>query len=81
MIPIHIIYKLFVSDKRKQHNCPFCDRAFTRPYRLNDHISFSHTDEVNRLSIDLDLSYFEIIYFYFKIEEIYVLAVLQKLLL
>ena len=35
------------SDKRKNHNCPYCDRSFTRPYRLNDHISFSHTDEVN----------------------------------
>jgi hypothetical protein len=34
------------SSKKKQHNCPFCDRSFTRPYRLNDHISFSHTDEV-----------------------------------
>ncbi len=34
------------SDKKKQHCCPFCDRSFTRPYRLNDHISFSHTDEV-----------------------------------
>lgn len=33
-------------DKRKSHNCPYCDRSFTRPYRLNDHISFSHTDEV-----------------------------------
>ena len=33
--------------KRKNHNCPYCDRSFTRPYRLNDHISFSHTDEVN----------------------------------
>ncbi len=33
-------------NKRKQHNCPYCDRSFTRPYRLNDHISFSHTDEV-----------------------------------
>lgn len=33
-------------EKRKQHSCPFCDRSFTRPYRLNDHISFSHTDEV-----------------------------------
>lgn len=38
-------------DKRKQHNCPFCDRAFTRPYRLNDHISFSHTDEVSIYTI------------------------------
>ena len=34
-------------NKRKNHNCPYCDRSFTRPYRLNDHISFSHTDEVN----------------------------------
>lgn len=34
------------TSKKKQHNCPFCDRSFTRPYRLNDHISFSHTDEV-----------------------------------
>ena len=34
------------SSKKKQHKCPFCDRSFTRPYRLNDHISFSHTDEV-----------------------------------
>ncbi|CAF0712392.1 unnamed protein product [Brachionus calyciflorus] len=34
-----------LSEKRKQHNCPYCDRSFTRPYRLNDHISFSHTDE------------------------------------
>jgi hypothetical protein len=33
-------------DKKKQHKCPFCERSFTRPYRLNDHISFSHTDEV-----------------------------------
>ncbi len=33
-------------DKKKMHNCPYCDRSFTRPYRLNDHISFSHTDEV-----------------------------------
>lgn len=37
------------NDKKKQHKCPFCDRSFTRPYRLNDHISFSHTDEVNIL--------------------------------
>lgn len=37
-------------NKRKNHNCPYCDRSFTRPYRLNDHISFSHTDEVNVLS-------------------------------
>lgn len=35
-----------LGEKRKQHNCPYCDRSFTRPYRLNDHISFSHTDEV-----------------------------------
>jgi hypothetical protein len=33
-------------DKKKHHKCPFCERSFTRPYRLNDHISFSHTDEV-----------------------------------
>jgi uncharacterized Zn-finger protein len=30
---------------KRQHCCPFCERSFTRPYRLNDHISFSHTDE------------------------------------
>ncbi len=35
------------GDKKRQHCCPFCDRSFTRPYRLNDHISFSHTDEVS----------------------------------
>ena len=35
------------DDKKRQHCCPFCDRSFTRPYRLNDHISFSHTDEVS----------------------------------
>ena len=34
-------------NRRKNHNCPYCDRSFTRPYRLNDHISFSHTDEVS----------------------------------
>jgi transposase-like protein len=41
-------------DKRKSHNCPDCDRSFTRPYRLNDHISFSHTDEVCIFFIILD---------------------------
>ncbi len=44
---------VFYKDKRKQHNCPFCDRSFTRPYRLNDHISFSHTDEVKILKLIL----------------------------
>ena len=35
------------GDKNKKaHCCPFCDRSFTRPYRLNDHISFSHTEDV-----------------------------------
>lgn len=36
-------------NKRKNHNCPYCDRSFTRPYRLNDHISFTHTDEVRMI--------------------------------
>jgi hypothetical protein len=34
------------DKNKKNHCCPYCDRSFTRPYRLNDHISFSHTDEV-----------------------------------
>lgn len=43
------LFEFLFQEKRKQHNCPFCDRAFTRPYRLNDHISFSHTDEVKSI--------------------------------
>lgn len=41
------------TDSKRQHCCPFCERSFTRPYRLNDHISFSHTDEVKIYRMNL----------------------------
>jgi hypothetical protein len=44
--------KMTAKERYKKANtCPHCYREFARPYRLNDHIAFSHTEEVRKFQI------------------------------